>query len=431
MNDFLQTLILTCIEMMCCKIFFEVFLEKRYPEKQYMNFYIFATLTVLISVIAVTLQNSNVFRILMILLIIGLLMGILYEGSPLQILFCTVGFYGILVAVDIIMMKIVLYMIPDKENIILQDPVRTTILALMCKTVLLICVISLNKRLKKEGNFYLLSEVEWIKFLYFPLLTIISMQIFIMNESHQVNYVIWISIGLIIGNFIIFYMVKDIVSKEKRLQELLIGQERTLNQTTMYQQMNENYKEQRLKVHEFKNQINCIQGLLDTGEYEKVSDYVNHIHDTWKGEMNYILTNHAIVNSILNQKYAQARKNGITFIIKVSDLGTLQMRDEDIVTLLANLLDNAIEAVKEIWESDRTVKCIIQYQDSTLTICVRNPVAKAVIPVKGRFITTKREKKNHGIGLINIDKIVQKYGGENVCGCKDGYFTTTIIIQNV
>lgn len=431
MKDFLQTVMITTLEMICCKIFFEAFLKRKVYEKKYKNEIVLTMLIVSISIVAAIQKSQNIFRVLIIIILIIMAMRMLYAGKFIQIVFCSLGFYGILVAIDIITLITIQYLIPDKSDIILQDPIRTTVLALICKTTLFICVIILNRKFKKEGEFFLISDLEWLRFLFFPLLTITSMLFFIMDKQQDDKYVLIISFGLILGNFLVFYMIKDIVYREKRMQEILVGQERTKNQTAMYLQMNEDYKEQRTKIHEFKNHMSCMNGLLELKEYEKATEYVARINKTWINEINYILTNHAIVNSVLNQKFKYAKGKGIPIIVKINDLEYLKMEDEDIVTLLANLLDNAIEAVDKIEGRENRIKFRMIYKDERLNICVRNPIADSICEIDGRMITTKKDKRIHGIGMRNIKNVVQKYKGEMIYNCSNNYFTITIIIDNI
>ena len=431
MKDFLQTVMITTLEMICCKIFFEAFLKRKVYEKKYKNEIVLTMLIVSISIVAAIQKSQNIFRVLIIIILIIMAMRMLYAGKFIQIVFCSLGFYGILVAIDIITLITIQYLIPDKSDIILQDPIRTTVLALICKTTLFICAIILNRKFKKEGEFFLISDLEWLRFLFFPLLTITSMLFFIMDKQQDDKYVLIISFGLILGNFLVFYMIKDIVYREKRMQEILVGQERTKNQTAMYLQMNEDYKEQRTKIHEFKNHMSCMNGLLELKEYEKATEYVARINKTWINEINYILTNHAIVNSVLNQKFKYAKGKGIPIIVKINDLEYLKMEDEDIVTLLANLLDNAIEAVDKIEGRENRIKFRMIYKDERLNICVRNPIADSICEIDGRMITTKKDKRIHGIGMRNIKNVVQKYKGEMIYNCSNNYFTITIIIDNI
>ena len=51
-----------------------------------------------------------------------------------------------------------------------------------------------------------------------------------------------------------------------------------------------------------------------------------------------------IIDAILNSKYKETLDKGIVFIFQINDLSGIKMCDEDIVVILSNLLNNAIEA---------------------------------------------------------------------------------------
>lgn len=42
--------------------------------------------------------------------------------------------------------------------------------------------------------------------------------------------------------------------------------------------------------------------------------------------------------------------------------------------------------------------------------------------------TTKEDKRNHGIGIKNIKRVVQEYGGEVSFHVEEGMFAVSIII---
>ena len=91
----------------------------------------------------------------------------------------------------------------------------------------------------------------------------------------------------------------------------------------------------------------CIESLLEAHEYDKASKYVRNISNTFIGEKNVINTNHVIINAILNTKYQEAISKNIVFVFKVNDLSKIVIKDEDLVVILANLLNNAIEACEK------------------------------------------------------------------------------------
>ena len=63
--------------------------------------------------------------------------------------------------------------------------------------------------------------------------------------------------------------------------------------------------------------------------------------------MDVINTNNSVINVIMNTKYYEAKKAGASFICKINNLSGITMKETDIILLLSNLLNNAIEACEQ------------------------------------------------------------------------------------
>lgn len=70
-------------------------------------------------------------------------------------------------------------------------------------------------------------------------------------------------------------------------------------------------------------------------------------------DRNAIDTNNVIVNTILNEKYNEMMDKGIIFVFRINDLSSIKIEDEDLVVILSNLLDNAIEACQKCEGKER------------------------------------------------------------------------------
>lgn len=429
MSELIAAVVLTSVEVMCCVLFFRAFLMERADNKTWKKGIVVASLIMSATIIS-GLSIGYFSKAVILVCVISIGMRLYYKGTRIQIFFCSAGFYGLLIMIDRIMLILVNFFIKDAP-VLLQKSYRVILVALLCKTILFMAVVLLNKTLKNVKGFYLIRDVEWIRFLYFPILSIITMLVFILEGEKREEYVLFICIGLLIGNFFLFYMIEDIVKREKRLKEMQIAHERAKTQTAMYIQMNQSYEEQKSKIHEFKNHIHCVQGLLESDNLPRALDYTRKISNQWTTEMNYIITNHAIVNAVLNQKYKQAKEEGILLVLSVSNMEGLALEDEDIVTLLTNLLDNAMEATRQVEKEKKLIKCRLTYQDHTFTVVIRNPVMGQIVIEENRIQTTKSDKENHGMGITNISNVVKKYDGNYVFSCTNGYFTSTVMISQI
>ena len=95
----------------------------------------------------------------------------------------------------------------------------------------------------------------------------------------------------------------------------------------------------------------------------------------------------------------------------------------DIVVLLSNLLDNAIEACQQYDKGDKAIHVMAVAQQDFF-VSVRN-TSEPVVIINGSIPTTKPEPQMHGFGLANIRLILEKYSGEYTMFYENGWFQFT------
>ena len=168
--------------------------------------------------------------------------------------------------------------------------------------------------------------------------------------------------------------------------------------------------------------------MLDKKQYSKLEEYVKKIYGSLNNEPDVINTNNVIVNAILNTKYQEAEAKGIVFVFRVNDLSEIKIKDEDVVTILANLLNNAIEA-SETCEDKKVIRFKFVKEDDMIIIAVKNTYNYDVIYENGEIKSTKTSSVDeHGVGIKNIIKTIEKYGGSYVIEDKNKEFFFSIII---
>ncbi len=204
------------------------------------------------------------------------------------------------------------------------------------------------------------------------------------------------------------------------------------NQIALYNSMSENLENQRMQAHEFKNRILCISSLLEQNNLQELREYVGRINNELNCK-NYMVynTNHAIVNAILNAKYQEMLQKNILFVLKANNLAGLNMEEDDLVIVLSNLLNNAIEACEACEIGNRIIKMKFLKEGEEIIITIKNTYRHAVQKENNHFITSKTtEMAEHGIGIKNIQRIVEKYGGYHHIHYENGEFTFLIIISS-
>lgn len=160
----------------------------------------------------------------------------------------------------------------------------------------------------------------------------------------------------------------------------------------------------------------------------ELQNYLSQLtRKVWK-QLGYINTNHAIINAVLNAKYEEAIDKNIIFICKINDMSKIQLDYQDIVVLLSNLLNNAIEACQKC-NMNKIIKMKIVHENNNLILSVKNTYNGEIKYKNGFMISTKRNNsQKHGLGFQNIVYIIKKNNGDYVVDFTNEEFYISIII---
>lgn len=144
---------------------------------------------------------------------------------------------------------------------------------------------------------------------------------------------------------------------------------------------------------------------------------------------------HKVVDVILTQKVSDALSAGQTLLVNADDMSGLQLPRWEVVSLLANLLDNAREACERcegIGESDTYgTEIIMKREDTALHINVRNDKPENEHLNVHDMKTNKSDKENHGYGVEIIKGIVDRHAGYMSMIDSGKWFSTDIIIPGI
>ena len=178
--------------------------------------------------------------------------------------------------------------------------------------------------------------------------------------------------------------------------------------------------------HDMKNHLMVIASYLNSGDYEAAKTYTSEILDKLNAMHSYIETGNSLLNHILNEKLELARNCGIAVRAEIEPLSFSRMRSIDFSALLTNLLDNSIEASKD--EPDGELLLHIFQERGYDAVSIKNKIGKSVLEENPQLHSTKEDKEQHGIGIVQIREIVAAYDG--ICDFyeKEGYFCSRVFI---
>lgn len=431
---FVESGLIILFEMLCCKLFYGTFGSKRNEKNDFINIAQILLLCICEMFSVYFLQMNFFVRQLSNIIIISAIMYWHMNISYKKSVFLALLYDGLLLASDYIAFCINMKLFSSDSVISQSYRTEGTLIALLGKAVLFLCVLLIRKGIGKKTT-DMLADSEWIRLIFFPVFTIAVTAAMLSNfkyveTSGQANVLFVISFGLVGLNIVVFYLIRNIVEREVRIRENEIFQIQVRDQMDMYRSISEGFDSQKRKTHEYKNQILCIESMLGKKQYSELEAYVMKLYGKLNDEADVINTNHVIINAILNTKYHEAMEKGIVFVFKVNDLADLEICDEDVVTILANLLNNAIEACEKC-KDKKIIKLKFIKKEDKVIISVKNTYNGTIRYENGEIKTTKSIKpEEHGVGIKNVLKIIEKYSGSYVIQEQNKEFFFSIIIPS-
>ena len=243
------------------------------------------------------------------------------------------------------------------------------------------------------------------------------------NQLHQriFHSTIIILFALVVSAFILI-MVNRIIGRTKEdavrtTQEEYIGQ------------MNKLFVIIRGQRHDINNHIQILYALMKTKKLDEMQRYM----EEYVGEAIFINElvhiNNPVVAAQVQAKMAIAETKGIKLNVECSDLNSFEVsavKSIDIVKIIGNLVDNAIDEVENTKSNKRYIKLdIIPDQEKRLNIIVTNPIINGLkeehlSKIFEHEYSTKKTKGHSGLGLSIIRERIEFYKGMITATIIDG-----------
>lgn len=181
------------------------------------------------------------------------------------------------------------------------------------------------------------------------------------------------------------------------------------------------------KYHDLKHYIHAIRAEADPG---KRAAFVDQLEDSVRGYEGAMLnTGSPVLDAILTSKQQRCDNADITLTVVADGSAVVHMEPMDLVTIVGNALDNAIEAVERLTEPERRLIRVAIYRQNRLAmIIVENYFEGPVTFRDGLPQTTKANALQHGYGVRNMRDTAQQSGGSLTARAENGWFSVRALI---
>lgn len=218
---------------------------------------------------------------------------------------------------------------------------------------------------------------------------------------------------MLIGNVLTFYgfgRYSREVEKNMNQQIELIRKDGELLRLSQIIEINQ---ERRAFVHDVNNYLCVMEELLSRGADSEAEGILKNLNEKCKLQTQENYSDNVLVDIIIKEKIALANKTNVNlqvFVEKEVLFGEIE--DADIVSMISNLLDNAIRGAQD-GEDKKNVelKIYMENQKNVLIIKIENDFDGIIEKNGDSFISRKKERGIHGLGINNVKKTAEKYDG--------------------
>ena len=195
-----------------------------------------------------------------------------------------------------------------------------------------------------------------------------------------------------------------------------------------YAEVESMYGKMRGWRHDYRHHIQAMKVHAAKGELAEIQCYLDMLDDDLTNVETVIRTGNRAADAVLNSKLSLAGERQIRIKAEVRIPVLLTTPELDLCTIIGNLLDNAMEACLKIEEQEkRFLRVYIDVLKGQLYIYVMNSVGEKP-QKKGRLYLTTKDSRNHGFGLMRMDRVVAKYHGYLDRQNEEGVFATEVLL---
>ncbi len=207
--------------------------------------------------------------------------------------------------------------------------------------------------------------------------------------------------------FIVFLVMRYNWEIQYQDQMLRMNYRMMRNQYRLVEEM---YNEKRRYLHDIKHQHLLLEDYLAQGREEEALLYLKEMNHSMERISGNRYSGFTVIDFMLDYKMQLAKKEGIVFLLDVQVL-FCPLKQDEMCILLGNLLDNAIEAVREVEKKKRKIRVRMMTPNNMFLLEIQNPYEGMRRKAEHQYLTTKTDHTFHGLGLGSVKQIVEKNGG--------------------
>lgn len=290
----------------------------------------------------------------------------------------------------------------DKPLILIIDGIISKLLYFMT------CLV-MAKFIRKEK-----TDIKFPAVLYlYPFIVIATLLIFWsictcfeLSDNYQL-LLSGVSLALFASIVVLFISYQQSIEKENvifALKNQVEKQDMDMNYYSILEKQNEDL---RIYAHDTKNHLNAIHNLNTNPE---IDEYLTKMISDLKNYSSICHSGNHMLDVIINKYVTECEMKKLNFSFDVCVTNLNYVKNDDLVTILSNALDNAIEAAE--LSANKTISIATDHINTYDVITIINSCDSPPKTNGNDLATTKKNSDIHGLGIKSIRKTLKQYGGD-------------------
>lgn len=405
-------IICSIFDMALIIIFFNATMKKRRESVPFWLFlFIFACIEGLLGFLAQFLsyakQNHSFYIIAGISLLSLFALSFLYEGKFVHRIFAAITFQLFATLAEVFTFLFIKLFPVETSEKLLGNPVVCSIVS---KLFLFLFIMITNIVFLKRKKIFSFQYTLLICIM--PLVSIIIMmtipdQFEMVSNPFSLSFIG--SAGLLFINVVNYYLLDNILNVNRLQKEKEQLNQQLAFQSTKYQQISTAYRNTRSLMHDTKKHYFYIEECVKKGNYDIIEDYLKKSMEYIEQSYNRINTGNLVIDAFVSNHMSIAEKENIEFRTDIQvSLSNIQIDDYDFSIILGNLLDNCLNACREIQvPAPRQIEVSIRTTSKELLLHISNTLSH-------QAKEHEKDEMVHGYGITNVENITLKYYGTYV-----------------
>lgn len=427
--DFMLNLFTCILESIIFDTFFKETMHRKYAN----IFYNLCTYcAAIMSICFINSFNNSKLNLVANVIVYFLISIFLFEASFKEKLFCYIIFYTVFAGIEIIFEFGLYWVVGEKYNWLTQSQLfKFTIICLEKLSTFIVLLVPKRKlsRKKYEMNNKLLLCALLLPFTTLEVYSALLYSDLLLRISGISEMMLIIGcIFLLLSNIMVFMIYEYAFRLNEEKQTLEIISLRTDMEKKYYDRMERVNTEQGNYMHDLKFLLKTIGNLAVQDQNEEIKSVIQNMKIRIEEMEEEFYCRNKVLNTILCEKKIEAEDDNVKYSAYVEPGIKLNfLQDIDIIIIMGNLIDNAIEATKKVEDGYVDIKIFKTQKGHFLMIRIENKFNGVIVGNEKKFYTTKKDKEKHGIGLTNVKNCIDKYGGILQIDTTEEIFTASII----